>query len=574
MGWSVRILTVVAGCLLALGGAAVDAGDAAGAYFTNERWGYKVRVPKGWTQAAMSADEEWIASKHLGKRPLEAKNSEYWTRETPEMWVIGFPHIRRNDRKAKRVEGPLGTELIVSNPYTDYKDFIKRNRSFLSWEGGGYYFSKEKETEIDGVKVTQYEIAMEKMVNTKRAVIAWVYHFDDIDFAIQFKILDDHFKSYKRGFYACLKSFKRAERKKALPGSATTGRSIVEEEDLDKLSPEERKRALQDRVKQKYQREIDALPKGWKHRESEHYLCLYNCDEKFARRTLAHAETVRDHLDKLFGAVGDRFVPKAIIRIFSSDAERSAYHNSTRSMWDTVQEITVVQGAGWEKDYEYGRVNRSVFGAWLYYRNKNLRMNMPGWLDSGLDKYMDMLRTKGKRIDFTNEDWNRDSMRLQIKKGAYVPLKEMITSEVWTGGADQQSIANSWDRHQQAESVVYWLMTKGNRGKYKNLIKNYMFYLTIVVQDVQLEFEEKVGALEDKHEAAKDSSPDDPFSEDEEEGEDESSGPDQEQIQEELIKLYKEKRKEILQETFKRTFGKWSDKDWDRFTKAWINYAD
>ena len=117
-------------------------------------------------------------------------------------------------------------------------------------------------------------------------------------------------------------------------------------------------------------------------------------------------------------------------------------------------------------------------------------------------------------------------------------------------------------------------MTKGNRGKYKNLIKDYMFYLTIVVQDVQLEFEEKVGALEDKHEAAKDSSPDDPFSEDEEEGEDESSGPDAEQIQEELVKLYKEKRKEILQETFKRTFGKWSDKDWDRFTRAWINYAD
>ncbi|MHC4973548.1 MAG: hypothetical protein ACYTG3_14575 [Planctomycetota bacterium] len=567
MGWSTRTLTLVAACLLAAGGATVDAGDAAGAYFTNERWGYKVRVPKGWTRAAMSADEEWIASKHLGKRPLEARNSQYWTRETPEMWVIGFPHIRRGERKAKRVERAEGTELIVSNPYTDYKDFIKRNRGFLSWEGGGYYFSKEEETEIGGVKVTQYEIAMEKLVNTKRAVIAWVFHFDDIDFAIQFKILDDHFKGYKRGFYACLKSFKRAERTKALPGSATTGRKIVEEEDLDKLSPEERKRALQDQVKRKYQREIDALPKGWKSRESEHYLMLYNCEEKFARRTLAHAEAVRAHLDKLFGAVGDRFVPKAIIRIFNSDAERNAYHSSTRSIWDVVREITVVQGAGWDKDWEYGRLNSSVFSVWLHYRNKNLAMNMPSWLSSGLHKYMDMLRSKGKRIDFTNEDWNRDSMRLQIKKGAYVPLKEMITSEIWSA-AEQKNPMGSWDRHQQAESVVYWLMTKGNRGKYKNLIKNYLFYLTIVVQDVQLEFEEKLGKLEDEKKAAMKSAGVDPDSEEEDEEEFDPAA-----HEEELVKLYKEKRKEILEESFKRTFGKWSDKDWARFTKAWISHA-
>jgi len=567
MGWSARNLTLVAGCLLALGGAAVDAGDAAGAYFTNERWGYKVRVPKGWTQAAMSADEKWIASKHLGKRPLEAKNSQYWTRETPEMWIIGFPHVRRGERRAKRVEGVSSTELIVNNPYTDYKDFIKRNRGFLTWERGGYYFSKEEETEINGVKVTQYEIAMEKMVNTKRRVIAWVYHYDDIDFAIQFKILDDHYKGFKRGFAGCLKSFKRAERTKALPGSATTGKKIVEDEDLDKLSPEERKRALEDQVKRKYQREIDALPKGWKTREFEHYLMLYNCQEKFARRTGAHAEAVRDHLDKLFGAVGDRFVPKAIIRIFSSDAERNAYHNSTRSMWDNVQEITVVQGAGWEKDWEYGRVNSSVFSVWLYYRNKNLASNMPSWLSSGLYKYMNMLRTKGKRIDFTNEDWDRDRMRLQITKGAYAPLKELITG---AAAKQKQDGAGSWERHQQAESLVYWLMTKGNRGKYKNLIKNYLFYLTIVVQDVQLEFEEKLGKLKDEAEAAKAASSVDPDSEEEDEDE---GAFDPAKLQEDLMNLYKEKRKEILEESFKRTFGTWTDKDWKRFTRAWVGYA-
>ncbi|MHC4550660.1 MAG: hypothetical protein ACYTEZ_18010 [Planctomycetota bacterium] len=569
-----RLLTLALVCAVLLGTPAV-AGDPAGGYFANKRWGYKVRVPKGWNQAAMSADEEWIASKHLGKRELEPKRSEYWTREAPEMWVIGFPHIRKGQRTAKRVDQVDGIELIVNNPYADYKDFVKRNNRFLtrSWEGSGYYFSKEEETEINGVKVTQYEIKMEKLVNAPRRVVAWVYHFDDIDFAIQFKILEDHYKGYKGGFKTCLKSFKRAERTKALPGSATTGKKIVESEDIEKLSAEERKKTLKDRVKQKYQREIDALPKGWKDKGSAHYLVLYNCDEKFMRKTLAHAEAVRDHLDKLFGGVGDKFVPKAIIRIFTSDAERDAYRSSTRSVWDEVQELLVVQGHGWEKDWEYGYLNTNVFNAWLYYRNRNLSMNMPGWLSSGLYKYMDMLRTKGKRIDFTNEDWGRDDMRLQIKRGEYVSLKELMSTETWSPDGGEAAAMQGWQKSRQAASVVYWLMTKGNRGKYKRLVADYLIHLTNVVEGVQADFEEKMEKLEakakDAAEAAAASGDDD--SEEEEENEEEF---DPAKFREELFEAFKKKRKEILEETFKRTFGSWKDKDWDRFTRAWLNHAD
>ena len=96
--------------------APATAGDAAGAYFKNEAWGYKVRVPKGWRQAAMSADEEWIASKHIGKRELEAKKSKWWTREEPEMWVIGFPHVRKDQKSVKRVDKGDRSELTFNIP--------------------------------------------------------------------------------------------------------------------------------------------------------------------------------------------------------------------------------------------------------------------------------------------------------------------------------------------------------------------------------------------------------------------------------------------------------------------------
>ena len=57
----------------------------------DERWGFKVKVPSGWKQAAMSASEEWIAAKFLSKRELVSRpDQEGWTvSEHAQIWVIG-----------------------------------------------------------------------------------------------------------------------------------------------------------------------------------------------------------------------------------------------------------------------------------------------------------------------------------------------------------------------------------------------------------------------------------------------------------------------------------------------------
>jgi hypothetical protein len=130
--------------LVGLGGAA-SAGDPPGAVFTNEAWGYKIRVPRGWNHAAMSAREEWTVQKHLSPRELTPKTTPdgFHRIERPEMWVIAFPLARQGDRGAKREENDDGSVLFrVKNPYKDYKDFVSRERWFV---GGGYYFSKEEE---------------------------------------------------------------------------------------------------------------------------------------------------------------------------------------------------------------------------------------------------------------------------------------------------------------------------------------------------------------------------------------------------------------------------------------------
>ncbi|MGH7162234.1 MAG: hypothetical protein ACREID_02020 [Planctomycetota bacterium] len=559
MGTTVRALgfTAAVAFLVALPAGA----EPAGGFYKNERWGYKVRVPKDWTEAAMSAGEEWIASKHLSKRLLEPKNSKLWTREAPEMWVIGFPHARKEDRGAKVVEKDGELVPVFDNPYADYKDFVQRNRGFLTWEGGGYYFSKEEETEIGGVKVTQYEIKVEKMVSTPRRVVAWVWHFDDIDFAVQCKVLEDYWDSYDKSFEACLKSFGRIDRTAALPRAATTGGDrIVEEEDIRKLPPEERKKALSERAERKFLREDDALPKGWSSRRSEHYYVLSNADEKFVKRSLDHAETLRAYLDKTFGGAGGEYVPAAIIRIFASDGERMAYLQGTKNIWLDMEEVLIVQGAGWEKDWEYNVLNRGLLSQWVYYKNRLLAQNMPEWLAMGLYKHVEMIRTKGSSVDFTNENWDRDSLRLEIKKGSCLPIQKLIQGDaVAIDVQGDQDWQKRRMRDMQSGSFVHWLMTKAP-AKYKKLLPEYLGYLLSAVEEAETQYQAQMDKIKQDAAAAANS-----------ESEDADDAADRRW--EEIAKAIKEKRQSILDTAYQRAFGNWKASDWKSIDKAWAGFA-
>lgn len=103
----------------------------------DDRWGYRIRVPDDFKTAALSASEEWIASKHIATRLLWSKKSEFAEADYPQIWVIGFPHKRQEERGARVSTEDGREEVTFKNPYRDYKDFLKRESWFA---GGGYYF--------------------------------------------------------------------------------------------------------------------------------------------------------------------------------------------------------------------------------------------------------------------------------------------------------------------------------------------------------------------------------------------------------------------------------------------------
>ena len=502
-----------AGLLLILAlSVSVVAGEPPGGYYENATWGYKIRVPRDWPETAVSAETKWVASKHLGKRALEWQVGTDWEIERPEMWVVGFPHDRKGE---------------TANPYESYRDYITGNDQFFKFTAD-YEFVQEKETTVGGVKVTIYEIKR-KNKGMARRVLAWVYHFDDIDFAVQFKVLEGRFDDYRASFRGCLKSFKRIERKKALGGSAAFGGATIKSRiDLEKVPQDKRTRAFKDAVEAQFRSVIDGLPNDWKHKRTKRFLLLTNADDKFVKATIPHTDAVIAHFEKIFGKSGMEYQPPFILRIFATGDQRRAYGKENKA-GGLMRDIATYSGKGYVKDTAYEELNEALWARWLEDRHSELEPMLPAWLKGGLNKYMRMVRTKGRKIGYAHDDYDRDAIRLQIKKGKYESLLTLMSRGIHDRG-DPKSM-ELHEREMQERVVVLWLMREGNRGKYKNLIRNFVLNIVSAIE----EFEKEWMAKNPKQRA--------PVS---------------------------ENRTQILHDAWARTFGKWQDKDWARLTTAWL----
>lgn len=501
--------------------AAARAGEPPGDFFENRAWGFKLRVPKDWRE--VPAEQKWLASKHLGKRELEAqRGAERFGRETPELWVVGFPH------------GKEGTE----NPYSDYKDFLAKNTQFIDFSKG-YEIVEQKETTVGDAKVTAYDIKETSGDGVPHHIVAWVFHFDDFDFAVQFKVFEWHYADYEASFRGCLKSFKRIDRTEALatPAPAAGGTAITSREDLLKLPADQRERALKDAVEAKFRAEVAALPAGWKDRRTKKFLVLYGADEKFVKAAVDHAEAVADHLDDFFGPAGGAYDPPSILRIFASTEERSAYGRGREDAQGLVREVAIGAGHGWEKDNAWEDLNRSLWADWLATRHPELEATLPAGFKEGLNKYMNMVRTKGKRVEFAHDDYDRDEIRLQIKKGAYEDLLPLLSRDFTDEGQPNKALQEE-ERNREMRVAVLWLMRQGNANKSKNLVRDLVVAVAAEIDSAEAEMLKT---------APKDKDAPKPTLEG--------------------------RRPDIRKAAWKKVFASWDEGDWNRVTTAWLGFA-
>lgn len=547
---------LVVGALLAglVGVRAVEAAETVGEYVKDEKWGYKIRTPKEWTQVAMSASEQWIAAKHIAPRALAAKKTSGGYLERPEMWIIAFPKARQKTAgdKAEVGKDEAGEDTVtitIKNPYKDYKEFVKE----MGLAGGGYHFSKEEPGEVDGQKVTMYEILVEKLVDSPLRILAWQYTANDVDFVVQIRILEDYYEDYKRTFDGVLKSFRRIPRTQAMPTGAAEGKKITLGQDESNLTPEQRAERRKKAVEETLTKEIAALPAGWTSLRSEHYVALSHVEQKFTQQTLDFAEMIRGYLDKTF-TIGTDYVPPGIIRIFANVGEENAYGQGSGGilamLFGGAEQIAVTKKNGEDKDAEYEWLARRATGQWISFRNRNLSRSMPFWIREGLQGHMASARPgAGKKLEFKPDPREVDALREMFKGGTAIPLKDLFEG-------DEEKFKER-GHFLEAAQAVSWLLGEGGKGKLKNSVQAYLKELIAAVDEAEKAYKAKRAGDKDKPDA--------------------EAGPKTEEEEaaqmQAMEKEFESKRKELRARAFKAAFGTVDEKSWKVVDAAFAKFA-
>jgi hypothetical protein len=386
------------------------------------------------------------------------------------------------------------------------------------------------------------EIKVEKLATGgPRRIVAWVFHTDDVDIAVDFEVLEGAYAKLKADMLGCLKSFQLVPRSKGSLAPTTTGGPTLQV-DEEKMTPEERKKHRQDREVAHRRKAVEGLPAGWEAKEMGPFLVLNHSDDKYAKRVVAHAEAVLGWLDENLSFIGpDEYVPQMIIRICASQDEESAFRGG--DWWGSGTEIVTHKDSGsGAMSYEFEYVNRRIFGIWFAYRDPDLFQALPYWLEGGLSQVLGTARSKGKRLEFQADDWERDALREASRLQKLASPRDLMK-------LGREGFFSEQSREKEAAALCRFLLTgpaSKNRAT-KTLFKDYLIHLKEVITEIA-----KEDAKDKPAEKA-------PTTEEEEDARFKNRR-----------EAWKDKESKVLDETWKRTFADWDDKDWKSFETAYF----
>ena len=550
------------------GGTPAHAGEQHGPYFENKRWGYKVRAPRNWKRRAIKLDEPWIADKFFPDYDLRARNEAgEFVQHQPDLWIIGFPHAREEERVQVEKPDEHTTIITIRNPYKDYPDFVKRE-SWASTGRGGWYFSKDEEIEHAGSKVHVYEIKVEKLVIAPLRIVTWLYQTEDCDFAVQIRLLEEHYEENKNVIDGVVKSFRTIPRTEPFPelddsrpriGDDTEGTRTIDEIDAERF----------EKITRRIEREIEHLPKGWRVDRSKHFVCLTQIDKTHTRYVLNFAEEIRDYLEDHFKELGPAAVPPGLIRVFTSADDERAYTQGTRGWWtDEVGEITMTYGAGASILGEFSWLAGRLTDQYFHIKNENLENSMPGWIRAGIWGHIGWMRpSKRKKMMIVPSPSDVREILLMIKEDKAIPLRELMTMS----GED----AEGYGHVAQAKSVVYYLLSRGDRGAVKGGITKYLLSLEEILKEEDEKFEkaEEVRWKADAEARRQQEEAEGNKTEAEREAEEEERYRQRREHKTEFNENLKAKWAAIRERAQMAAFGHLSATDWEKLDKKWQAFA-
>ncbi|MFQ5748518.1 MAG: hypothetical protein ACE5H3_03555 [Planctomycetota bacterium] len=510
-------------------------------YHQDNRLGYKIRYPKGWKEIPIQTNEGWVVAHFLSKKSFfyTDKTMGYTSEHKPEMKVIAFVEAANQRTKIESDDKKKTVTVTFANPFKTYKEYLKG-----TYQGGGYYVSGEKEAKVGDLEVTQLEIKIERNSRSgPMRIETWVYHMDGVDLAVQFEVLENAWPKVKREILADLKSLKTVARTEGGMASATTklgNEIILSTEDLTPAKRAKRRKQLE---RSAHEKAGQGLPADWKVKEMGGFLILNHSDDKQAKRVVQQAKALFNWMDKTFPYVGKgEYVRAPIIRICKNWDEEKAFRTGTTWGGPGIEVTTHKSSAG-ANSYENTWLNQRLSAIWFQDRDSDLFLALPGWLSFGFRQVVGAAIPKGSKLDFRPSMPEKNRIRESIRAGNPATPQEILHYGWANLNDDQQKLAES-------AALTRFLMTgAGSRNrKTKGLLEAYLKNLKEVVERIREERMKEDGEEDEK--------------------------PKTEAEEEEYFKnqrnAWKEKEKRVIDETFEKTFGDWTEKDWATLRKAYF----
>lgn len=515
--------------------------------------GFKLKAPSGFTRVPLKPDEEWIAAKWISDRAyFQNDKSGFSIDHKPELMVVAFPSDKVKEKVEEQKSGTgeqSRTTLILKNPYKDYKDYLKR-----TYSDGGFFIAKEDKAEVEGVAVETLEIKVEKMTfGGPRKIVTWIFKCDDADFAVQIEMVENAWPKLKGDVLSCMKTFRRiAKDDKA--ASSKPAEPVVER--LSDMTPAQRAARRRDLETKSQERFVKNLTEGWTAKKIGRVFVLNHSDDKCAQRVAENANAILDYCDQNFGYIGPgEYVRAPIIRICKDSDEFRTYHKGGGggeigaiitsgggdfdfSLFNPDRELVTWKDLN-STQYTSEYINSGVLEHWLREHDDMIYLRTPTWLRIGLQRSFDMSKSKGGKIDFFNDSWERVGLSQQVHGGKLSKFQELVKMDYEALGTDRK-------RYDECAAAARYLLTGPKKAR--DALKSYFDAIGVI-------------AKRDKEEAKKNSKVTDekkPKTLEEEDA----------RFKEENQKVHSSAKKN-LEEVYNAAFGSWTDGDWKAFQSAY-----
>lgn len=338
-----------------------------------------IKAPAKWTYLGGKGDLGSLRAMFCAPRGYDPTDGE-GTMHTPTLRLLWFgkPEASAKDANASTEQRPRRTT------YTSTKDYIDR----VNGPDG-------KIADVESVTVGKFK-GLRYVVDFPREVGTLTIHIVAIktatgEFAVEFEVLKEQYKKMRGLFERALGTLAATPPEKVeQPADIEVPRWNSDYESWRKLPKADRDRFRADWGRKWLEARRTAFEPGWKVVKNKHWLVLSRTDSKYTKRITDAANVGRAWVEKRFANVSDDAIMPAVLRIFDSKREETAYrlrdvvYNADEYSWINREMFTYKDSSMGNLGDGYDGVLRAVFGQFIHDKHPLILNNMPRWLKSGI----------------------------------------------------------------------------------------------------------------------------------------------------------------------------------------------